>query len=192
MGYRYIFRRAGTTLGLLLVLLGMVAPAAHAQRHDRHMTGLALTGGGTSDQQRYAEFSWLRYVTDKTSVRVGLSLARPQGLGLRELGSNATYGLTLALAPTLFRIREAVYVHVVAGGLLRYERTQVASDDLHVTATSLHQHVAGGPMLGVEADLFLLNRLSLVGSVQQSVVFPGDGLTNWPGYYGVGLRYYIF
>lgn len=180
-------RRPPRLLLLALLLLALAPRPGLAQRHDKRITGLAVLGGST-DQGRFAEVSWMHYLSDNTYLRLGLSLARPTQL-LRHVDSNSAYGLSLAVAPKLFQVREVLYVHLLAGGLFRYERTHEHA--LAGDTTGVQQHYAGGPLLGLEADLFLGNRLSLVGTVQKAIVFPGDGLTQWPGYYGAGLRYHL-
>ena len=177
----------GSRVGLLLLVgLGLTSPA-WAQRHDKRMTGLGVVYGAT-DQGRFLEGSWTRYVSDKTYLRLGGSLARPDHL-LGGGAASSAYGLSLALAPQLFQLGETVYVHLLAGGLFRYERLNENYADQD--PSGVRQHLAGGPLLGTEADVFLGNRVSLVGTVQKALVFPGTGLTRWPGYYGLGLRYHL-
>jgi hypothetical protein len=178
----------GNRLVLLLVLALVGLPGlTWAQRHDKRMTGLGVVYGKT-DTGRFAEGSWTRYVSDNTYLRLGVSLARPQN-PLRA-GSSSAYGLSLTIAPLLFHVREIAYVHVLAGGLLRYERTN--EDDTAPDHSGVQQHFYGGPLLGLETDVFLGNRVSVVGTLQKAIVFPDGGLARWPGYYGVGLRYHLW
>jgi len=178
--------RRGGLLLLLLVLLGMPRISC-AQRHDKRITGLGLVYGKT-DQGKFGEANWTRYVSDNTYLRLGLSLARPTNLLFGNSTSSA-YGLSLAIAPLLFHIREVAYVHLLAGGLGRFERTN--EDGAAMDQEGIQQHFYGGPLLGVETDIFLGNRVSVVGTLQKSLIFPGDGITRWPGFYGVGLRFHL-
>lgn len=175
-------------LPLLLLLLVLALPhRGWAQRHDKRITGLGLVYGKT-DNGKFGEGSWTRYVSDNTYLRLGVSLARPDNL-LRGGTSSSAYGLSLAVAPLLFRIREVAYVHVLAGALGRYERTN--EDGAALDEQGVQQDFFGGPLLGLETDIFLGNRLSVVGTLQKAFIFPGDGITRWPGFYGVGLRVHL-
>ena len=178
----------GPRLLLLSALLGLlVLPRwSWAQRHDKRISGLGLVYGKT-DNGRFIEGSWTRYVSDKTYLRLGASLARPDQL-LRGGSASSAYGLSLAIAPLLFHLREIAYVHLLAGGLGRYERT---NEDAATPDVGVQQSFYGGPLLGLETDVFLGNRISVVGTLQKALVFPGDGITRWPGFYGVGLRYHL-
>ncbi|QKG59063.1 hypothetical protein GKZ68_20490 (plasmid) [Hymenobacter sp. BRD128] len=175
-------------LSFLLALLGLLGlpRGCWAQRHDKRITGLGLVYGKT-DTGLFGEGSWTRYVSDKTYLRLGASLARPDHL-VRGGAASSAYGLSLAVAPLLFHLREIAYVHLLAGGLVRYERT---NEDAAVAEAGVQQRFYGGPLLGVETDIFLGNRLSVVGTLQKALVFPEDGITRWPGFYGAGLRYHL-
>ncbi|RZK30489.1 MAG: hypothetical protein EOO63_06625 [Hymenobacter sp.] len=127
----------GKLLGCLLLLLLSFPPSSWAQRHDKRITGLGIVYGGT-DNGRFLEGSWTRYVSDKTYLR---------------------------------------------------ERSN--EDGAAPDQSGVQQHFYGGPLLGLETDIFLGNRVSVVGTVQKAFVLPDDGLARWPGYYGVGLRYHL-
>jgi hypothetical protein len=180
-----LHRRTGRLLLQLTLLL--LPSLVWAQRHDKRITGLGVVYGKT-DNGRFLEGSWTRYVSDKTYLRLGVSLSRPERL-LRGGSASSAYGLSLTIAPLLFRIKEVAYVHVLAGGQARYERTN--EDGLDPDRVGVKQSFYGGPLLGLETDVFLGNRLSLVGTLQKGIVFPDGGLARWPGYYGVGLRFHI-
>ena len=173
-----------TLLSFLIVIgLTSILPVL-AQRHVKN---IAAWGGhyGRTEKGEFYEGSYTNYLTDKMSVRVS---------GLREFGDvegeYSAFSSRVFLSPQLFRIREMVYFHVLLGGMGSYERT--GEDLADGERNSLRrERFTYGPQAGLEADVFLGNRISLVASATKGKMFNRSHLDEWPGQAGIGLRYHF-
>lgn len=173
---------------LLLVLASAGASPALAQRHIR---GLNTVAGhyGASGAGHFAELSYSRYLRDKTSSRIGL--AREAGT-LDGRGDFSAYSLRLAIAPSLFHLGQTVYVHMLYGVALQYERTgQPQSGTFLEPDAALPQSFTAGPYVGLEGDVFLGNRVSLVATATKGYLFLNPLISHWPGVLTGGVRFHF-
>lgn len=171
-------------LFLLLLAGGCLGAApALAQRHVKNLNALGLLGGIT-DQGYALEVTYGRLATDRNMVRFGVLTERNLLDGTRNYAAGQ---LSVHFAPQLFQISETLYVHVLLGGVVRYEQR----DALDATDTSPTSRVVAGPEAGLEADLFLLDRLSLVGSLRKGYLFNKPLFDAWPTMGLVGVRWYL-
>jgi len=171
-------------LSFLLVLAGVGASPALAQRHIKNYNSAALSYG-ESEKGKVVELSYGRYVTNRLVLR---------GAVLGERGNAATGyrvgQLSAHLAPQVLRFGEWFYLHGLAGVVGRYEWTELDRPAEEGDGKT-PQRVTFGPELGAEADIFLHNRLSLIGSARKARLFNDSRLDTWPGTYTVGLRLHI-
>jgi hypothetical protein len=173
---------------LLLVLASSGASPALAQRHIRGLNTLGAHYGATG-AGRFAELSYGRYLRDKTSLR--FAVAREYG-GLAGRGNFSAYGLRTAIAPSLFRIGQTVYVHMLYGVAVQYERTgQDRSDPALTEGATRPQSLTAGPYVGLEGDVFLGNHVSLVATATKGYLFFDPLISHWPGVLTGGLRYHF-
>lgn len=176
-----------------LCIAGLGVPmAAQAQRQVKHLNSLTVQYGKASEGTYY-RVGYSRFLSDK--LRFDVVALRESGREYHPKTGPDTpyygYDLGVGIAPKLFRIGEAVYVHVPIQLHGRYDRmTQAAS-----AATEGHREVtqgfSAGPELGITADVYLTNWLSLAGQASQGYLAFRPPVTSWPRYYGGGLRFHF-
>jgi len=172
---------------IFLIVIGLTSllPVL-GQRHVKNIAAWGIHYGQTEKGEFY-EGSYTHYLTDKISVRVS---------GLREFGDvdgegeYSAFSSRVFLAPQLFRIGEIVYFHVLLGGMGSYERTRENLTDGEMNSLR-RERFTYGPQAGLEADLFLGNRISLVASATKGKMFNRSHLDGWPGQAGIGIRYHF-
>lgn len=176
------------TLSLVLLLLvGVGARPALAQRHDKHVAAVGAHLG-RSEQGEYIELSYLPYLTDYLALRV--SGVYEYG-NLPGRGKYSSWNGRVFFAPQLFRLGEFAYVHLLLGGGAGYEQTNLqGSGDLPLDKDKPNQFTFG-PQAGAEADFFLGNRVSVVITTTKSYLLNKPLIDEWPGQAGVGLRYHF-
>lgn len=178
---------------LRAVLLGAVCTAGlpregQAQRQVKHLNTLAAAygaaaNGGTHDGHFY-QLGYSRFISDKTRFDV---VARHEAGSLGNRGNSSPapqydgFDLGLGVAPRLFRIGEVFYLHLTTQLHLRYD---------HIKATETwtgDKRFSAGPRVGLDADVYLADWLSLTGQATQGYLLFHSPLGKWPQYYGGGL-----
>jgi hypothetical protein len=178
----------GKLLTCLFTALGVaLCSSALAQRHVKHM---ASWGGhlGRTEKGEYHELSYSTFLTDKASFRLGI--LREYG-PLNDTGKYRAFTSRLFVAPQLFRIGERIYFHLLFGGSGSYERIEDSGADPE-EKEEVHKRVVYGPQAGVEADLYLGNRVSIAASGTKGLLLNHTRLDEWPGYASIGLRYHFW
>ncbi|MBG8556312.1 hypothetical protein [Hymenobacter guriensis] len=174
-------------------ILGLVRPmAAHAQREVKHLNSLTLQYGKASEGTYY-RFGYSRFLSD--NVRLDVVALRESG---REdhpkTGRNTPYygyDFGLGIAPKLFRLGEAMYVHLPLQLHGRYDRMTQSSTEASGGHREVTQGFSAGPEIGVTADVYLTNWVSLSGQASQGYLAFRPPVTSWPRYYGGGIRFHF-
>ncbi|WP_026461342.1 hypothetical protein [Adhaeribacter aquaticus] len=170
---------------ILLFGFALLTPVM-AQRHVKHISAWGAHYGRTENGEFY-EGSYLNYLTDKISVRVS---------GLREFGNvegereYSAFSSRVFLSPQFFRIGEFAYFHLLLGGMGSYESTKGVSVPRESNSAK-RERIIYGPQAGLEVDIFLHNRISLVASGTKGKMFNHSHLDEWPGHAGFGIRYHF-
>ncbi|MBG8555800.1 hypothetical protein [Hymenobacter guriensis] len=174
---------------LLLVLLtaGAGILPASAQRHVKH---LASWGAhvGRSAKGDYYELSYTPMLTNRLALR--LSGGYEHGT-LPARGEYSGFQGRVLLSPQLFRLGEVVYFHLLLGAGAGYEWTNQNGSGELAAGSAEPQRYTYGPQAGLEADVFLGNRLSLVATGTKGYLFNNPLIDRWPGMASVGLRYHF-
>lgn len=172
---------------VVLLLAGAGVLPASAQRHVKHISSWGAHVG-RSEKGDYYELSYLSMLSNRLALR--LSGAYETGkLGTR--GDYSVYQGRVFLSPQLFRLGEFAYVHLLLGAGAGYEWTNQNNTGELVAGSAELQRFTYGPQVGVEADFFLSNRLSLVATGTKGYLFNNPLIDRWPGLASVGLRYHF-
>jgi hypothetical protein len=170
---------------LLGLSLAAVSPAL-AQREVRHLNAASALMG-TTPTGRYYQGTYGRFISDKLRFEVAGVLEqgpRPGGDG-GDAGLNyRAYELALGLAPRLARLGELVYLRMPFQVRTRYERRPA-------TGGFESDGFALGPSLGLSAEVYLVDRVSISGEFRQSWYVLGSPANKLPRYFGGGLSFYI-
>lgn len=174
------------------VLLGAVCivglpHAGQAQRQVKRLNSFNFQYGHASRGAFY-RFGYSRFTSDKLRLDV---------LALRESGRINTvktgpatpyfgYDLGFGIAPQLFRVKEVVFVHTAVQLHGRYDRVRRPASEALPQAVA--QGFSAGPEVGLTADVYLTDWLSLSGQASQGYLAFRPPLTSWPRYYGGGLQ----
>lgn len=171
-------------LCLLLVSLPRVG---NCQRHIQRMNTVGALIGRT-ERGTYVHASYGKFLTNKT--RLDVAVLRERGNGGAGVGEFSSYGSSIGVSRLVFRLGEVLYCHAQLQGLARYERLQENNTGGR-EGGSAPQTFSFGPMAGLDADLYLHNRVSLVASATKGYLFSRPLIDSFPGFYGVGLRYHF-
>lgn len=184
---------------LRVALIGAVCIAglgqpmvAQAQRQVKHLNSLTVQYGKASEGTYYRA-GYSRFLSDK--VRFDVVALRESG---REdhpkTGPNTPYygyDFGIGIAPKLFRIGEAVYVHLPLQLHGRYDRMTQATTSSSDGHREVTQGFSTGPEIGVSTDVYLTNWVSFTGQVSQGYLAFRPPVTSWPRYFGGGLRFHF-
>ncbi|MDU0372272.1 hypothetical protein ACFST9_13855 [Hymenobacter monticola] len=174
-------------LFIVLLTAGAGILPASAQRHVKH---LAAWGAhvGRSEKGDYYELSYTPMLTNRLALR--LSGGYEHGT-LPARGEYSVYQGRVLLSPQLFRLGEVAYFHLLVGAGAGYEWTNQNRSGELATGSGEPQRFTYGPQAGLEADVFLGNRLSLVATGTKGYLFNNPLVDRWPGMASVGLRYHF-
>lgn len=177
------------------VLLGVICLAGlpregQAQRQVKHLNSLNFQAGQGSEGNYY-RFGYSRFLGDKN--RLDLVTLRESGrVDNPKTGPNtaySSYDFGVGLAPTLFHIGEALYVHSTIQAHVRYDRLVTPASEINNRL--VRQGTSVGPELGLSADLYLVDWLSISGQASQGYLFLRPPVTSWPRYFGGGLHFHF-
>lgn len=176
---------SGSTLLFCALALGAARPA-QAQREVRHLNAVSGQYGGTSNGV-YFQASYARYVSDKTRFEVAAALEQ----GPRDNAPDEAsfpryrgYELGIGVAPRLFHVGEAFYVRLPIQVRTRYER-------LPPTGPADKDGFSVGPSLGLSADFYLGDLISICGEFRQNWYPVGSPVNKLPRYFGGGLSLHL-
>lgn len=172
---------------------GLAQPfAALAQRQVKHLNSLNLQYGQASEGTYY-RFGYSRFTSDKMRFDV-VALRESGKVGSDKTGPDTPYygyDLGLGLAPKLFRIGETVFVHLPFQLHARYDRLEHAADEVPEGRSRVTQGFSAGPEIGLSADVYLTNFVSISGQASQGYLAFRPPVTSWPRYIGGGLRFHF-
>lgn len=175
---------------LRAVLLGAVCTAClplagRAQRQVRHLNTLAAGYGAAANDGthngHFYQLGYSRFISDKTRFDV---VAR------HEFGNSGSWGgpgsapkyqsfdLGLGVAPRLLRVGEVFYLHLTTQLHLRYDHSKATE------TWAGDKGFSAGPRVGIDADIYLADWLSLTGQATQGYLLLHSPLGKWPQYYG--------
>lgn len=172
-----------------LFFLGLsvaAASPAFAQREVRHLNAASAVIGLTPSG-RYYQGTYGRFISDKLRFEAAGVLEQgpragadggPQGLNYRA------YELALGFAPRIARLGEVVYLRLPFQVRTRYERRPA-------TGPFDSDGFAVGPSLGLSAEVYLVDRVSVSGEFRQSWYVLGSPVNHLPRYFGGGLTFYL-
>lgn len=174
---------------LLPVLLGLgvlTAVPAFAQREVRRLSAVSVTTG-ISSTASYYQGTYGRFLSDP--VRFEVSGAVEQGPRTdSRAGEDQSrfrgYELGIGVAPRLLRLGEILYLRLPFQVRTRYER-------LPPTGPALKDGFSVGPSLGLSAEVYLHDRVSLTGEARQGWYPVGSPQNSTPRYVGGGLTLYL-
>lgn len=183
----FVLRSAYTQRALLL--LGLCAGAAvpaFAQREVRHLNAASAVMGSTPTGLYY-QGTYGRFINDKLRFEAAGVLEqgprKEESLGDAGLNYRA-YELALGLAPRVVRFGELVYLRLPFQLRTRYER-RPATGPLNLDGFS------AGPSLGLAAEIYIVDRVSVSGEFRQSWYVLGHPANTLPRYFGGGLTFYL-
>lgn len=165
---------------------------AHAQRQVKHLNSFNLQYGQDSEGTFY-RFGYSRFLSDK--VRFDVIALRESGrIDNSKTGPNTPYygyDLGLGIAPKLFKIGETVFVHLPFQLHGRYDRLEQSASEATGGNRKVTQGFSAGPEIGLSADVYLANWVSLSGQASQGYLAFRPPVTSWPRYVGGGLRFHF-
>lgn len=90
----------------------------------------------------------------------------------------------------LFSLGEVAYVHALLGTAASHERISEKGTD-ETPEAGKPQCFTYGPQIGAEVYFYSSNRISLTATATKGRQFNDALIDSWPGYVGLGLRYYF-
>lgn len=165
---------------------------AQAQRQVKHLNSLNLHYGQASEGTFY-RVGFSRFLSDK--LRLDLAALQESGrMDSPKTGPDTPYNgvdLGVGIAPRLFKIGEAGFVHLPFQVHGRYDRLQQSAAEATDGHRQVTQGFSAGPEIGLSADVYLTNRVSLCGQASQGYLAFRPPVTSWPRYVGGGLRFHF-
>lgn len=188
------FAPSARVLFALGLSLAAAAPA-FAQREVRHLNAVSLTAGRTSTGTpagtyfgpTYYQATYGRFVSDRLRFEVAAMLEQsrsPQTSGDESAARFRGYELGFGIAPTITRLGEVFYLRLPMQLRTRYERQPVSGE-------ILRDGFSVGGSLGLAAEIYLHDRVSLTGEARMAWLPLGHPLEKRPYSLGAGLSFYV-
>jgi hypothetical protein len=148
----------------------------------RHIEGIRGFDISAGENQMGRQFSmgYARYVNENFIARLLLNYE----FGKINLTGYSTRYLFIEFNSTLFRIKNRVYINIAYGALLGDENS--TNEVLNAKGETFEY----GLLAGANAEVYLLNKLSLLGEFKQ-IWDNGSGFGSFRYYTNVGLRFYL-
>lgn len=165
--------------------MAAISPAL-AQREVRHLNAASAVIGSTPTG-RYYQGTYGRFISDKMRFEAAGVLEqgpRPVSDG-NALGPDyRAYELALGIAPRVAHLGELVYLRLPFQLRTRYERRPA-------TGRFDSDGFSFGPSLGLAAEVYLIDRVSVSGEFRQAWYVLGSPVNTLPRYFGGGLTFYL-
>ena len=109
--------------------------------------------------------------------------------GFYEMGEDSgisftSMGTDIAVARTLFKVGEGVYINAIGGLTFALDKITEGAETFDVS-----QKFKYGALLGAELEFFITDKIVFVAGADQRIVLGGSDFGNYRAYYRGGLRF---
>lgn len=184
-----MFTKIKSTLFVLPLFLVILLSSENTLAQFRHIKGISAIelSGGITGKGYYGSASYLKYLSDKLYFAIP---ARYEMGNLNDSIKFTEYGIAPDLNYSLFKT-QWLYASIKAGASATMMNINSASYEEFSYAVDKKSFLVLAGMIGVELEIYVHDKISLIPSFRQNLIFKSevDGKSSY--YAGFGIRYSI-